>query len=126
MPQDEGFEYGEAPEESRRRNEQAQENWGRNWMPGQERSGSEFDVKPEGFKGSPERIVETVHERFVQHGQIHADQIEVEFTNNMLVLNGYVESPEEKRLAEDLAASVTGATNVDNRLRIRGEKSSYF
>ena len=47
------------------------------------------------------------------------DTLEVEVKNAEITLRGKVNEKFEKRLAEDLAASVTGVNNVENLIRVQ-------
>ena len=73
---------------------------------------------PRGYRRSDERIHEEVAERLAQHGQIDASDIDVSVDNGEVTLEGTVDSRWVKRLAEDVADSVTGVTDVHNRLRV--------
>jgi osmotically-inducible protein OsmY len=80
---------------------------------------------PKNYTRSDERIKEDVNERLTDYDYIDASDIEVEVNNSEVVLSGSVESRYEKRAAEDIAESVTGVRNVENRLRIRRDQQQY-
>ncbi|HEX6716651.1 MAG TPA: BON domain-containing protein [Pyrinomonadaceae bacterium] len=81
---------------------------------------------PKGYRRSDERIKEDVNDRLSDDYSIDASDIEVMVTNTEVTLSGTVNSREDKRRAEDIAESVSGVTNVENRLRVkRGDRGSY-
>lgn len=73
---------------------------------------------PKTYRRSEERIREDVCDRLCEHGQIDASDVEVEVQEDEVILKGWVNSREEKRLAEDAAASVSGVRDVQNQLRV--------
>jgi len=80
---------------------------------------------PKGYQRSDERITEDVNERLWQHSYIDASDIEVNVENGEVTLKGTVNTRYEKRLAEDIAETVSGVRDVHNQLRIsRGTQSS--
>jgi hypothetical protein len=77
---------------------------------------------PKGYQRSQDRIREDVCERLTDDAMIDASHMDVRVENNEVILSGTVHNREEKRRAEDLAESVAGVRNVENRLRV--ERSS--
>ncbi len=73
---------------------------------------------PRGYRRTDERIREDINDRLTEHPYIDASDIEVLVTSGEVTLAGAVESRQAKRLAEDIAESVSGVTHVENRLRI--------
>ena len=73
---------------------------------------------PRGYRRADERIEEEINDRLTDHPYLDATDIEVIVDNGEVTLNGAVDSRQAKRLAEDVAESVSGATNVENRLRV--------
>jgi osmotically-inducible protein OsmY len=73
---------------------------------------------PKGYRRSDERIKEDVNDR-LSEGYLDATEIEVSVTNAEVTLTGTVNSRTDKRRAEDIAESVTGVTNVENRIRVK-------
>lgn len=63
--------------------------------------------------------MEDVCERLTQHGQINAEDIEIEVNNGQVILKGTVDSRQAKRLAEDVTESVSGISQVMNQLQVR-------
>ena len=81
--------------------------------------GPESGRGPQGYQRTDGRIMEDVCDRLMQHGQIDASDIEVSVNNREVTLNGSVDSRRTKRMAEDVAESVPGVTNVHNQLKAR-------
>jgi BON domain-containing protein len=73
---------------------------------------------PKGYVRSDERILEDVSERLREHGEIDASNVTVRVEEREVALEGAVEDRRTKRLAEDVAASVRGVRDVQNRLRV--------
>ncbi|HKU75546.1 MAG TPA: BON domain-containing protein [Pyrinomonadaceae bacterium] len=78
---------------------------------------------PKGYRRSDERIKEDVNDRLGDDYYIDASDIEVSVQNQEVTLTGTVNNRNDKRRAEDLAESVSGVSNVENRLRVK--QSSY-
>jgi len=72
---------------------------------------------PKGYQRSDDRIREDVCERLTQHPEIDAVDIEIQVKNGEVTLMGTVDRRDEKRLAEDVAESVSGVKDVHNQLR---------
>jgi osmotically-inducible protein OsmY len=96
--------FGDEDAERRRRMDQQREHRGRG---------------PKGYRRSDERIKEDVNDRLSDDYYLDASDVEVAVTNTEVTLTGTVNSREDKRRAEDLAESVSGVTNVENRLRVK-------
>jgi osmotically-inducible protein OsmY len=96
--------FGDEDAERRRRMDQQREHRGRG---------------PKGYRRSDERIKEDVNDRLSDDYYIDASDVEVMVTNTEVTLTGTVNSREDKRRAEDIAESVSGVTNVENRLRVK-------
>ncbi|HLM55777.1 MAG TPA: BON domain-containing protein, partial [Pyrinomonadaceae bacterium] len=79
---------------------------------------------PKNYRRSDERIREDINDRLTEHDWLDASDIEVSVTAGEVTLSGAVESRHAKRLAEDIAESVVGVTNVQNNLRVRRERTS--
>jgi hypothetical protein len=73
---------------------------------------------PKNWKRSDERIREDVNERLTDHPHIDASEIEVAVNQCEVTLTGTVEDRQAKRLAEDIANSVSGVKDVHNQIRI--------
>jgi osmotically-inducible protein OsmY len=73
---------------------------------------------PKGYRRSDERIKEDVNDR-LSEGYLDASDIEVVVLNSEVTLTGTVNRRSDKRKAEAIAESVTGVTNVENRVRVK-------
>jgi hypothetical protein len=73
---------------------------------------------PKGWQRSDDRIREDVNERLTDHPHIDASEIEVQVQNGEVTLSGTVEDRHAKRLAEDIADSVSGVRDVHNQIRV--------
>lgn len=73
---------------------------------------------PKGYRRSDERIQEDINDRLTDDPYIDASDIEVSVKDREVVLTGTVESRRVKHRAEDIAESVTGVVNVENRLKV--------
>ncbi|CAN5253512.1 hypothetical protein BH24PSE2_BH24PSE2_07810 [soil metagenome] len=77
-------------------------------------------VGPRGYRRSTDRIKEDICERLAQHGRIDASEIEVDVSDDgEVTLRGTVEKRQIKRLAEDVAESVSGVHDVHNQIRVQ-------
>ena len=72
---------------------------------------------PKGYRRSDERIREDVNDRLTDHQYLDASDIDVSVKEGEVTLSGKVFDRTDKRLAEDIAESVTGVKNVQNNLR---------
>jgi hypothetical protein len=73
---------------------------------------------PKNYTRSDERIGEDVNEILREHGEIDASDMSIQISGGEVTLEGNVDDRRAKRLAEDLAQSVRGVRDVQNRLRI--------
>lgn len=87
-------------------------------------SGPHKGKGPRGYQRSEERIKEDINDRLSDDGQLDASDIEVEVKDNSVILSGSVNSREAKRRAEDLAESISGVHNVENRLHVNRENEN--
>ena len=78
----------------------------------------ERDRDPKGYRRSDERIREDVCESLTDDPRIDASNIDVSVGTGEVTLSGNVLTREEKRLAEDLAARISGVWDVQNCLAI--------
>ncbi|MES2704186.1 MAG: BON domain-containing protein [Bacteroidota bacterium] len=79
---------------------------------------------PKGYQRSDSRISEDINDRLCDDPHIDASGIQVSVENCEVTLSGTVDSRNAKRHAEDIAESISGVKNVENRLRINHEKSN--
>src|SRR5215213_8859942 len=80
---------------------------------------------PKGYRRSDERIKEDVNDR-LSEGYLDASDVEVTVTNAEVTLTGTVNSRMDKRRVEDIAESVSGVSNVENRLRVKQSGSEGY
>lgn len=73
---------------------------------------------PKGYKRSRERILDDVSERLTRHPDIDATDMEVDVQDDVVVLRGRVYDRQQKRMAEDVAESVSGVRDVRNELDV--------
>lgn len=76
-------------------------------------------IGPEGYQRSDDRIREDINERLTQHGRLNARNIQVDVNNCEVTLKGNVDSRQAKRMAENVAESVSGVKDVHNQLRVQ-------
>jgi len=100
--------FGDEEAERRRRMDAQQQHRGRG---------------PKNYRRSDERIKEDVNDRLSDDNYLDASDVEVMVTNAEVTLTGTVHNRNDKRRAEDLAESVSGVRNVENRLRVK--QSNY-
>jgi len=80
---------------------------------------------PKNYRRTDSRIQEDINDRLSDHPYIDATEIDVIVTNGEVVLSGTVNDRQDKRLAEDIAESISGVNNVENRIRVnRGTSGS--
>lgn len=75
---------------------------------------------PRNYRRSDGRILEDVCERLTEDPRVDAYNIDVKVKNGEVTLAGDVTSRDEKRRAEDVAATVMGVADVVNELRVVG------
>jgi len=80
---------------------------------------------PKNYKRSDSRIEEDINDKLTYDSYIDASDITVSVENSEVTLTGTVPNRFTKRQAEDIAESVSGVTNVENRLRVKKSDYSY-
>jgi osmotically-inducible protein OsmY len=81
---------------------------------------------PRDYHRSEDRIREDVCYRLADDDLVDASDIQVQVKDDEVILSGTVNSREEKRRAEDLAESIYGIRNVENRIRVNRNDSDRF
>ena len=81
---------------------------------------------PRNYSRSDERVKEDVNDRLSDDPFVDASDIDVTVTNGEVTLTGTVDHRSTKRRAEDLAESVSGVKNVENRLRVSQYSGSQY
>lgn len=74
---------------------------------------------PKNYRRPDERIREEINDRLTDNDWLDASDIDASVTAGEVTLTGTVDSRYSKRLAEDIAESVTGVSNVQNNLRVQ-------
>jgi hypothetical protein len=120
-------EYGNQPEHGRRDWNEREGMTGQGWNQwnqwnqwGDRRMEGRFAGRgPRSYKRSDDRIEEDINDRLTQHPMIDATDIEVGVQNGEVTLRGHVDHREARRMAEDVAESVSGVKDVTNQIKIR-------
>lgn len=76
-------------------------------------------VGPQNYQRSDHRIQEDINDRLTEHPDLDARNVNVQVQNGEVTLNGWVNSRRDKRIAEDIADSVSGVKNVSNNLSVQ-------
>lgn len=107
-----------APRRDERRSYVSQQAFEYGWGGDGYGTGEHAGRGPRGYQRSDARIADDVCDRLTRHGWVDASDIEVRVEDGEVTLEGTVDSRREKRLAEEVADSVSGVRDVHNRLRI--------
>jgi osmotically-inducible protein OsmY len=75
---------------------------------------------PKNYRRPDERLREEVCDRLTDNEWLDAADVEVNVVAGEVILTGTVDSRYAKRLAENIAESVSGVSNVQNNLRVQG------
>lgn len=78
---------------------------------------------PKGYRRSDARIEEDINDRLSDDLWLDASDVEVSVKDGEVVLSGTVDNRQAKRHAENLAESISGVLNVENRIRVKREQS---
>jgi hypothetical protein len=73
---------------------------------------------PRAYKRPDKRVLEDINDRLYLDPYIDASDIEVDVEKGDVILKGTVKNRDVKRRAEDIAETVMGVKNVENRLRV--------
>ncbi len=73
---------------------------------------------PKDYRRSDERIREDINDRLTDNEYLDAYEVVVAVDEGEVILSGTVGTRYDKRMAEDIAESVTGVKNVQNQLRL--------
>lgn len=85
--------------------------------------GSNRGRGPKNYRRSDERIRDDINDRLTDNDWLDASDVEVSVAGGEATLSGAVDSRYAKRIAEDIAASVTGVSDVQNNLRVRSQRA---
>lgn len=78
---------------------------------------------PRNYRRSDERIREDISDRLLFDEDVDATGMEVHVENGEVTLSGFVPTRSQKRIAEWIADSVPGVTDVKNQLKIGKESA---
>ena len=76
-------------------------------------------IGPKGYQRSDERILDDIHLRLTQNGQIDASEIQVSVDDGEVTLKGTVEDRRMKRMVEANVDMIPGVIDVHNELQLR-------
>ncbi|MGN6195925.1 MAG: BON domain-containing protein [Ginsengibacter sp.] len=79
---------------------------------------------PKNYMRPPERIKDDAADRLMEDSLVDASNIDIDVKDNDLILSGTVNSRFEKHRAEALVENVSGVKEVQNNLRVQGEKAT--
>jgi hypothetical protein len=74
---------------------------------------------PKGYTRTDERVREDVCDRLSQDDEVDASEISVRVENGEVTLEGSTETRRQKHRAEEIAADVSGVSDVHNNVRVR-------
>lgn len=83
-----------------------------------QRRGQSRPVGPKGYTRPDERIREDLCERLTHAGRLDVREVEVAVSEGWVTLSGTVPVRAQKYRIEDIAASVYGVKDVENRIRV--------
>lgn len=109
-----GQQYRDRGEQGR-----ARERYSRNQAEDWQIPGPYSGMGPRGYRPSDERIKDNLCEIFTRHGKIDARGVDIQVQDGNVTLAGEVNRKLEKYLAEEIASSISGVNEVDNRLRVK-------
>ena len=78
-----------------------------------------FGKGPKGYKRSIKRIKDEACEILARDFDLDASDIEVEIKDDIIFLNGYVASRQDKKRAESLVEDISGIDDVQNQLQVK-------
>ena len=84
-----------------------------------QQSGPHAGRGPKGYRRSDERIQEEINEQLMRHPNIDPSEVTVQVQNGEVTLTSTVDDRQSKRLAEDIAESCSGVSEVHNQLRVQ-------
>lgn len=80
--------------------------------------GSGQHASPKGYTRPDDRIREDLCERLAHAGRVDVREVEVAVSEGWVTLSGTVPARSQKYRIEDIAASVYGVKDVENRIRV--------
>ncbi|HET8650530.1 MAG TPA: BON domain-containing protein [Gemmatimonadales bacterium] len=91
---------------------------------GSEYQGQHAGRGPRNYHRSDERIEEDLNEQLTRHSGLDASDIDVQVKSGEVTLSGSVDSRWAKRMAEDIAETCSGVTDVHNQIKVRQQSSA--
>ena len=117
--------YGQGQSVGSAWDDRRRSSWGRSesgaWRDRARQFGQFAGRGPKGYQRSDERIREEISDRLMEHPEIDASDLEVKVKNGVVTLSGTVDDRSDKRLAEDIAESVMGVSDVMNQLGVQSQ-----
>lgn len=80
---------------------------------------NQFGKGPKGWTRSDEAILDELHRVLTLNLKLDASDIEVHVDEGIVILNGWVNSRQEKQLAEDISEGILGVVSVENKIHLR-------
>jgi len=96
------------------------------WFGGSEGQRHHRGRGPKGYARSDDRIREDVSDRLGDDWLVDATEIEVVVVGGEVTLSGTVNGRDQRRRAEDIAESVSGAKHVQNNIRVSDTSTAGF
>lgn len=87
-------------------------------IPGRNQARNYRGRGPRNYRRSDARIEEDINEQLTLHPLLDATDIEVSVKDGEVTLSGMVEGRRAKRMAEEVADSVSGVRGVHNQIRL--------
>ncbi|HST51205.1 MAG TPA: BON domain-containing protein [Pyrinomonadaceae bacterium] len=78
---------------------------------------------PKNYRRSDERIQDEINDRLTENEWLDASDVDVSVNSGVVILSGAVDSRYARRLAEEIADSVSGVVNVQNNLRVENDQA---
>lgn len=79
---------------------------------------------PRSYRRPDESICDEVCERLTRHGEIDASDVDVSVRNGEVILEGKVDDRYQRRIAEDVATSISGVRDVNNSIKVAASSRS--
>lgn len=91
------------------------------WDTWQSSQQSQRGKGPKGYRRSDERIKDEVCERLADDWMVNPSDVSVEVRDGVVTLEGSAQSRQMKHRIEDIADSVSGVEDIQNRIGISGQ-----
>ena len=77
---------------------------------------------PRGYKRSDQRIMDDIFDVVSSDFMLDSSDVEINVSNGVVTLSGYVLDRRDKRRIEDVVESIPGVIDVENRIRVNTER----